>query len=166
MDIDPKDSKVSEEVAKKQKEDPAGFRMTLPRRMILERLKTTNSYLSADDIFVSLYPQYPGIGLATIYRTLNLLEEHGMINKVNIGDGKARFAFIEQGEDLPHYHQLVCKRCFKIIKFNDFSAEELDNMRKSEKKYEERYHFSIESHIVQYYGLCEDCQKLAEKESD
>lgn len=145
---------------------PTRFRMTHPRRVILDCLKQAAVYMTADDIFIALHPDDPGIGLATIYRTLNLLEEHEMISKVNVGDGRARFAYIERAPNSNNYHQLVCKRCFKIIKFNDFSYEEVLCMRQCEKKYSEIYHFAIESHVVQYYGLCEECQKADAREHD
>ena len=141
------------------------FRMTLPRRMILKYLEESLTYLTADDIFMALYPKNPSISLTTIYRTLNLLEKHDMISKANVGDGRTRFAYVGQDESAHNYHQLICKHCFKIIKSNDFSHKELHCMKECEKRYSERYHFIIENHIIQYYGICEDCQKLMQQES-
>lgn len=140
------------------------FRMTGPRRVILSCLKEAESYRTADDIFMELHETQPGISLATIYRTLNLLEEHHMISKVNVGDGKAHFAYVETSDEVTSYHQLICTNCFKIIKFNDFTEQELCNMRGCEEKYSNRFNFAISSHIVQYYGICSDCQKLLEEE--
>ncbi len=154
------DLKNNEQFQNSQKDPSANFRMTLPRKLILQCLKNAENYLTADDIFVALYPEYPGIGLATIYRTLNLLEEHEMINKVNLGDGKARFAYQEEEDAVKNYHQMVCKRCFKVIKFDEFTDAELDCIKNCQQRYSTQFKFKIESHIVQYYGLCEECQSL------
>ena len=155
----------NEQLNTPQKDTSANFRMTLPRKLILQCLKDAENYLTADDIFVTLYPEYPGIGLATIYRTLNLLEEHEMINKVNLGDGKARFAYLEEDDAVKNYHQMVCKRCFKVIKFDEFTDSELNCIHACQQRYSEQFKFKIESHIVQYYGLCEECQKIVSEES-
>ncbi len=150
----------------KRSQSKDSFRMTLPRKLILQCLREAENYLTADDIFVALYPEYPGIGLATIYRTLNLLEEYEMINKVNLGDGKARFALTEEEEAARNYHQLICKRCFKVIKIDEFSESEIDCFSSVEQQYAEQFNFTIESHIVQYYGVCEECAAKALQEDE
>lgn len=155
----------SEEADTGKKKGSHGFRMTLPRRVILGCLKDNQNYMTADDIFIAIHLEHPGIGIATIYRTLNLLEEHELISKVNVGDGKSRFAYSDQDLSNANYHQLICKRCFKIIKFNDFTSKEICNMQECEKKYSELYKFCIESHVVQYYGICEECMKAEEDKS-
>ena len=131
--------------------------MTLPRQLILENLKSADEYKTADEIYSTIHANYPGIGLATIYRTLNLLEELKVINKLNIGDGKARYELGKQDEDIPHYHQLICSECSKIIKYDDFSEEEKNIMHTEEAKLGERFGFRIDRHVVQYYGLCSEC---------
>jgi len=60
----------------------AGFRLTLPRQIILNVLTTTPKHLSAEEIFLLVHKKYPGIGLATVYRTLDLLTDNGSYQQI------------------------------------------------------------------------------------
>ena len=66
-------------------------RWTVPREVILNLLSRTSKHMSAKDIYASLYSLYPGIGLTTIYRTLELLYRLGFVQKVTAGDGQSRY---------------------------------------------------------------------------
>jgi len=79
-------------------------RWTIPREAILNLLSQTSKHMSAKEIYATLYRIYPGIGLATIYRTIDLLSRMGLINKIDIGDGQSRYEF-RSGEKKEH-HQL------------------------------------------------------------
>ena len=99
--------------------------------------------------------------MATVYRTLNLLSDMGMVTKYEFGEGKARFELAEhvrETEEEEHYHQLICTHCFKVIKYSDFSDQELELMNKIEDTLENKYKFDIHRHIVQFYGICPDCR--------
>jgi len=143
-----------------------GFRMTIPRQVILETLNTSENYLTADELYMIVHREYPGIGIATIYRTLNLLEQMNIVNKIDIGDGKARYEIAKQDVDVPHYHQMICTNCSRIIKYERFSDEELELMKKVQKQLEESYDFTIQRHVVQYYGICGDCRRVVSQDAD
>ena len=97
----------------------------------------------------------PGIGLATVYRTLVLLNKLGIVTKLEIGEGRARYELAES----EHHHLIVCEQCFKVVKYSDFTTQEKDSFAVLEKLVEETYKFSINRHVVQYYGTCPECLK-------
>jgi Fur family ferric uptake transcriptional regulator len=134
------------------------MRWTLPREAILNLLSKTSKHLSAKEIYDALSVRYPGIGLSTIYRTLELLVRAGFLTQMNIGDGQSRYEF-KSGEKQEHHHHLICSECGKIIDYKDFLEEELELVRKAEKKLEGKYNFLVQGHNIDFYGLCRDCQK-------
>ncbi|MBI9107272.1 MAG: transcriptional repressor [Spirochaetales bacterium] len=135
-----------------------GLRMTIPRQLVAGVLDTADGYLSADEIYTRIREDYPGIGLATVYRTLVLLDEMGIVNRYNFGDGCARFIIAEE-QTSEHSHQLVCEKCFKVVKYSDFVKDELDLFRRVESVLSEKHGFEINRHIVQFYGICPDCKE-------
>jgi len=66
-------------------------RITVPRQAILDVLSKESKHLSAEDVFMKVHKGYPGIGLTTVYRTLNLLTQIGLVLKFDFGDGRARY---------------------------------------------------------------------------
>jgi len=132
-------------------------RWTMPREAILDLLSRTTKHLSAKEIYANLLRIYPGIGLTTIYRTLDLLEKTGMIKKFNFRQGENRYEFA--GEQRPHHHHLICTSCGKIIDYSDFAEEELELVEKSAKQLAEKYKFLVQDHNIEFYGLCQQCQK-------
>ncbi len=136
-----------------------GLRMTIPRQVILEALDDFDGFASAEDIFMRVHNDHPGIGLATIYRTLILLTEMGLVSKIDPGDGKARYQLREEDrEEAPHQHLLICSSCYRVIKYSDFSDEERHTLHSIEKRLEELHDFSIQRHAVHYYGICPQCR--------
>lgn len=133
-----------------------GLRMTVPRQIITNILGEAKDFLSAEDIFSRLRQDFPGIGLATVYRTLNLLSEIGIVSRYEFGEGKARYELAEESGDT-HHHQIVCEKCFKVIRYSDFSKEECDMYSRMEKSLGKKYAMKIRRHVVQYYGTCNDC---------
>jgi Fur family ferric uptake transcriptional regulator len=133
-------------------------RWTLPREAILNLLSRTSRHLSAKDIYVSLHRSYPGLGLTTVYRTLDLLVRSGLVNKYAFRSGESRYEF-NPGEKKEHHHHLLCTRCGKIIDYSDFVDEELELVKKTEQTLAKKYKFVIHDHNVVFYGLCETCRK-------
>jgi Fur family ferric uptake transcriptional regulator len=132
-------------------------RWTVPREAILELMSRTTKHLSAKEIYAALHRMYPGIGLTTIYRTLDLLFQMGLINKFSIGDGQSRFEF-KSGEKKGHHHHIICSKCGNIIDYNDFLDEELELVSKTEKHLTKKFNFKVLGHNIEFYGLCEKCR--------
>jgi len=132
-------------------------RWTAPREAILELLRQTSKHMSAKEIYTTLYTIYPGIGLTTVYRTLDLLVRMGFINRFAFGDGQNRYEF-KSGEKKGHHHHIICTKCGKIIDYHDFSEEELELVKQTEENLAKKYNFKASGHNIEFYGLCEKCQ--------
>lgn len=133
-------------------------RWTVPREVILDLLSRTSKHLSAKEICAAGYSLYPGIGLTTIYRTLELLHQLGLVRKIPSGDGQSRYELKKEDRQARHHH-LVCTRCGKIVDSREFLDEELEFIKKTEEALKRKYHFQVNDHNIEFLGLCEDCQK-------
>jgi len=132
-------------------------RWTAPRESVLDLLSRTAGHLSAKEIYASLYKTYPGLGLTTVYRTLELLHSLGIVQRVSAGDGQSRY---ELKSTIPedHHHHLICTRCGKIVDYRDFVKEELELVNKTERALSKRYDFEIRDHNIEFLGLCKECR--------
>ena len=138
-----------------------GYRVTIPRQAILEVFSKSDKHLSAEDIYNQIHNRYPGIGFTTIYRTLQLLVNMGLISRFDFGDGRARYE-LRQGPNADHHHHLVCTNCGRIIDYSEFIDKEKDLLEKTETGLSKKYNFKIDSHQIHFYGLCEKCNKGGE----
>ncbi len=144
---------------KKMKEIENQFkehRFTPQRRLVLEIfLENRDRHLSAEEVFNFSRERGEEIGLATIYRTLELLEDMGLIHKLNFGDGRSRFELVrlDISEEQHHHHHLVCLGCDDIFEVED------DLLYQLEEVIEQKHGFDILDHNLQFYGYCSDCQK-------
>lgn len=134
-------------------------RWTGPREAIMKLLSQTSKHLSAKEIYAALHKYYPGIGLTTVYRTLDLLARMGFIHKLSIGDRHYRYEFISGDKSEHHHHHLICTHCGKIINYSEFVDEELALIKKTEERLAKKYNFSIQDHNIEFLGICEDCHK-------
>lgn len=132
-----------------------GFRMTLPRQVILNALSKSEDHLLAKDIYMRINKDYPNIGLTTVYRTMDLLVRMGLINKFEFGDGQSRYELAWDYKE--HHHHLVCQGCGKIIDYNDFISDEVKFFDKIQKSLSRKYRFNIDNHEVYFYGKCDAC---------
>ncbi|BCJ85828.1 ferric iron uptake transcriptional regulator [Effusibacillus dendaii] len=128
------------------------FKLTPQREAtLLVLLENEEAHLSAEEIFMLVKQKAPDIGLATVYRTLDLLSELKIIEKLNFGDGMARYEF--RSEDHPHHHHhLICLKCNRLFEIEDL----LDTL---EEKVEREHKFKIVDHRVSFLGYCENCRE-------
>jgi len=136
-----------------------GYRLTVPRQAILDVLSKTSDHLSAEDIYLKVHKIHPAIGLTTVYRTLELLVQTGIIFKFDFGDRRARYELAEGPKAVGHHHHLVCTSCGRIIDYKDFIDEERELLKRTEKGLSKKYNFKITNHLIQFYGLCNTCRK-------
>lgn len=132
-----------------------GLKVTTQRIVILEVLEDRpNEHLTAEEIYECVKEKYPEIGLATVYRTIQLLSELNLIDKLNLDDGFVRYEIGKQGNGGPshHHHHLICLSCGKVLTFQDDLLEGL------EQKIQTTMKFQVEDHEVKFYGYCEECQ--------
>jgi Fur family transcriptional regulator, ferric uptake regulator len=117
-------------------------------------LENQEKHLSAEDIFMLVKQKSPDIGLATVYRTLELLHDLRIIEKLSFGDGVARYEF--RSDHHPHHHHhLICLKCGNVSEIEDL----LDDL---ERKVEEEHHFQIVDHRVNLIGYCANCRDKVE----
>ncbi|GAQ94611.1 fur family transcriptional regulator, ferric uptake regulator [Thermodesulfovibrio aggregans] len=140
-----------------------GLKWTQTRQAIIDLLHSKKGHLSAEEIFIEVKKLYPGIGLATVYRTLELLTELGILRKFDFKDGRARYEFIAGKETVEHYH-LVCRICGKIIDYEVDLEKQQDPLKDLKNILTERFNFSIERSDIQFFGLCDRCKSLSQKD--
>lgn len=131
-----------------------GLKITNQRLLVLEAIASKpDRHLTADEIFELVKVDYPEIGLATIYRTIQLLCELHLIDRINFDDGFVRYEIgnSQSREQKHHHHHLICKKCGKVISFRDDLLEEL------EEKITATTGFTIVDHEVKLYGCCKEC---------
>jgi Fur family transcriptional regulator, ferric uptake regulator len=126
-----------------------GHRLTPARRTILEALITSGGHLTADDLADLVRQEQPGIGRMTVYRTLDLLNELGLIRPVYQGTGAAHYVLMHDG----HHHHLVCSTCDQVIEFEECVLEEIAQQLGG------RFNFQVQGHLLEFYGLCEACRQ-------
>jgi Fur family ferric uptake transcriptional regulator len=139
-------------------------RWTGPREAVLKLLSQTPKHMSAKEVYTAIHKPYPGIGLTTVYRTLELLTRMGVIHKFTFGDGHNRYEFISD-EKKKHHHHLICTSCGKIIDYSEFEDEELALVKKTEERLAKKYDFLIKDHNIEFLGVCEDCRKRKTKDT-
>lgn len=138
----------------KEKLKETGFKITPQRRAIVDiLLKNNNEHLSSEEIYDLVRIDCPEIGLATVYRTMQLLDEVGVISKLNLDDGCIRYELSLNKDECHNHHHLICKKCGKIMEVKE------DLLDVIEKQIQEIYKFEILDHDVKFYGSCENCKK-------
>lgn len=131
--------------------------MTAAREYILDILAKTDQHMSAEDIFFAMRPARTGIGMTTIYRTLDVLEQAGIVCKFDFGHGRAKYELDDAYGSKKHHHHLICEKCGKIIDYSDFMAKEREYLKEAEAGLEKAFGFTIRNHVIAFYGLCPAC---------
>ena len=126
-----------------------GQKMTRPRRVILEAFLGAEGHLSIDDILREAKKIDPGIGQATVFRTIRLITSAGLAREALQEDGARTF---EHLADHPHHDHLLCVGCGKIIEFLSPLIEQ------EQQRIFVRYGFEPRGHMMELLGLCPECQ--------
>ena len=134
----------------------SGYRPTMPRQAILNVVAQNPGHLSAQEVFPLVRRVNPKIGLATVYRTLDILAQMGILNRFDFGDGQSRYELAANDKE-GHHHHLVCVGCGRIIDYSDFIEKERKFIEELEGELAERHRFKINSYQIHFYGLCEKC---------
>ena len=133
-------------------------RITRPRQAILDILNREGRHMSAGQVYKATSSSYPSVGLATVYRNLDLLVKTGLVWKFDAGNNRAMYEIAGRpGEG--HHHHLICKKCNSVIDYSDAINNERDFIRQREKSLARRYNFRIENHCIDFFGLCGKCRK-------
>jgi Fur family transcriptional regulator, ferric uptake regulator len=126
--------------------DEAGFRTGAARRQVVELLEGERCALTALEIDRRL----PKVGRATVYRTLEQLEELELVHRVDVGGDTAAY---ERNDPSGHHHHLVCVRCGRLVPFSDRALERAIHAVAG------RVEFEVSAHDVLLRGTCPRCQE-------
>lgn len=130
----------------------SGYRVTDPRLAVAKVLLEAEDWLAAEEIHRRARVHHPGLGLVTVYRTLDLLDELGRVRRIHLEDGCYGFVRTE----LAHGHHLVCRGCQQVVEFP--GSEDLDGLME---RLAGQTGFVIDDHMLELLGVCPGCQGTA-----
>lgn len=120
-----------------------GLRMTGQRRLIADVLESADDHPDVEELYARANAQDPKISLATVYRTVKLFEESGILEKVEFGDGRARYEDAER----EHHDHLIDMTTGAVIEFCDPEIEEL------QERIAARLGYKLKGHKLELYGV-------------
>ena len=126
------------------------LKFTKQRELVLKFLYENNGHFTPEDIYTLLKEQHPdvNIGIATVYRTLALLETSEIASSISFGvQGKKYELGLKK-----HHDHLICTKCGNIIEFYDETIEE------RQEAIAKKFNFKMTDHTMKITGLCEKCQ--------
>jgi Fur family ferric uptake transcriptional regulator len=127
-----------------------GYRLSAPRSAVVESLADLGCSVTVREIADHLQERGSDIGVASIYRTLELLDRLRLARRVDAGEGIARYEPIHPSGD--HHHHLVCDRCGEVTAFEDRELE------RAIERLSERVDYAIDAHDVTLRGECPACR--------
>lgn len=135
---------ITQQLAQRQ------FKMTRQRRAVLNAIASSRSRMSPADVYQRARRECRNLGLATVYRTLDILVELGAVRRVHLDDGCEGFA----PASAAHGHHLICNTCSAAIEFEDCDVSALL------RRIEARTGFKVEQHWLELVGRCPKCQDV------
>ncbi len=127
----------------------SGLKYTKQREVLLRTLYNNNKHFTPEALHNEIKVKFPelNVGIATVYRTLNLLEDSGMATSISFGAQGKKFELANK----PHHDHLICKSCNKIIEFQDATIE------RKQLAVAKEHGFTLTGHMMQLYGICTEC---------
>lgn len=131
------------------------LKFTKQREAILSTLYNNPKHFTSECLYLLVKQKYPdlNIGIATVYRTLSLLEDNGLASSISFGTQGKKFEIANK----PHHDHLICTKCGKIVEFQNEQIEMLQQQVAQENG------FVLTDHVMQLYGICSECQKKKEE---
>ena len=132
-----------------------GLKFTIQREVILEMLYSSDEHLTPESLHHLIQEKHPDLntGIATVYRTLSLLEDSDMVTSLSFGAQGKKY---ELGAK-DHHDHIICTKCGTISEFVD------DEIETRQKKIAEELGFIMQEHSMQIYGICQPCQTKMKK---
>lgn len=131
-----------------------GLKSTSQRDVIIDIFFRAGDHVAVGDLHQLVLKQNPGIGYATVYRTMKMLLDCGLAAERHFGDGQTRY---EPNEVDEHHDHLICRSCGTIVEFHNDEIEHLQKVLAAS------HGFTVESHRHELYGLCSKCQRSRHK---
>lgn len=147
--MSPPDTKWIEDARQLLRE--SGRRSGGARAEVIEQISREHCAVSADQLASALAERGRRVGTASLYRALEALEEINLVQRVEIGDGNARWERIGAGTGAHHHHHLICRTCGQIVPFED------DGLEAALETLSAGAGFTVDSHDVTLHGRCSSC---------
>ena len=142
------------EVSLAQELSVAGYRLTRPRWAVLRVVAEATRPLTPAEVHLRAQSYYPQVGLVSVYRTLGLLAELGLVRRIHTEEGCRGYVPAAMGTA---GHHLVCTSCHQAVEFPCTGLEE------TLREVEQLTGFSIQEHWLELFGLCPACQAKAKE---
>jgi len=126
-----------------------GYRLTPQRMTILAAIENSDHHISADEIYAHVVARHPGVNISTVYRTLELLKQLGLIYEIDLGGDRVGY----HPEGRGHHHHLICRKCGAIIDVNEAVLFPLQAVLL------QAFNFSADLRHLAIFGLCNNCRK-------
>ena len=129
----------------------SGLKYTRQREIVLNILYHSDTHFTPESLYMEIKRKEPNlnVGIATVYRTLNLLEDSQMVTSLSFGAAGKKFELANK----PHHDHLICKNCGKIVEFENSIVERQQALIAKEHK------FKLTGHLMQLYGICDACNQ-------
>jgi Fur family ferric uptake transcriptional regulator len=127
-----------------------GLRLTHPRRVVISVLEDARVPLSPQTIHQRSLDAHEEIGLISVYRTLDMLTDLGLVRRVHGHDECQGYVLASPG----HHHHMVCRNCAAAVEFSG-----IDDLSSLIDHIEEETGFVVNEHLLQFSGLCPQCQR-------
>lgn len=136
------------------------YKLTPQREKIVEILvENKDKHLSAEELYFILKDQTSDIGIATVYRTLDIFYDLKILEKISFNNGVSKY-HLRQAQDDELHHHLICTNCNTIEKVSNPIFNKLIEYMKKE------YSFEVQDNSLSFYGTCEKCNKEKENKKD
>ena len=123
--------------------ESAGLRMTDQRRIIAKTLQNSSDHPDVEELYSRAVIKDPGISIATVYRTVKLFEEAGILDRVEFNDGRSRYEDAERD----HHDHLIDLQTGEILEFVDNEIEKL------QEKISKKFGYKLLGHKLELYGI-------------
>ncbi len=129
--------------------DRAGYHSTAPRRAMAEMVAGRTGRFTAEDLLSEARRSRRGVGRATIFRSLEIFEALGLVEQVHLPNGEHAYVACARN----HHHHVVCQRCGRSQEVGDLGITPI-----ARELVEQRTGFLVDTHRIEFFGLCPDCR--------
>jgi Fur family ferric uptake transcriptional regulator len=124
-----------------------GYRLTPQRLMTIAAIEHSDGHISAEEIYAQVMAKYPHVNISTVYRTLELLKQLGLVTDTDFGEGRVRYHPVGKG----HHHHLVCQECGAVTDLDEVVLAPLKDVLLRQ------YGFKADLRHLAIFGLCGKC---------
>jgi len=126
-----------------------GYKLTPQRRSVVEVISGSHEHLTPAAIHERVCREHPGLGLVTVYRTLEILAGLGLVCELHTGENRSYL----MRRPAEHHHHLICSDCGTVLDFTGCDLSELEERLARDTE------FSIDSHLLEFTGQCPSCRR-------